>query len=230
MAAEEDPIETGVHWDILEGHCDDEHSAPTTKVLSIPRLGVPVSLQEVSRRGIAFSIWSASLLLSNYLAKTYKTLSGFTAVELGAGPGLAGIVAAILGARVVLTDREPVVSFMERNISLNGLSKLAVARALSWGDECSEIIELTGGRPSLILAADVLYLEAEFSPLLKTLVDLCGPNTTILLANETRRASSEAKFLRMASERFVVSHIAIDEDTIQTTEVPKNFILCTMHL
>ena len=41
---------------------------------------------------------------------------------MGAGPGLPGLVAALMGAKVSLTDYEELVPLMQRNIELNGLT------------------------------------------------------------------------------------------------------------
>lgn len=45
-----------------------------------------------------------------------------TVIELGSGPGLAGLLAAKCGAQVVITDKAVVLPLIEENIRLNGLS------------------------------------------------------------------------------------------------------------
>jgi predicted nicotinamide N-methyase len=42
-------------------------------------------------------------------------------LELGSGPGLAGLLAAKLGARVVITDKAVVLPLIRENIALNGV-------------------------------------------------------------------------------------------------------------
>jgi predicted nicotinamide N-methyase len=43
-------------------------------------------------------------------------------IELGSGPGLAGLLAAKMGARVIITDKGVVVPLINENITLNGIS------------------------------------------------------------------------------------------------------------
>jgi predicted nicotinamide N-methyase len=48
-------------------------------------------------------------------------------IELGSGPGLAGLLAAKLGGRVVITDKGVVLPLIQENIQLNGLSATSTA-------------------------------------------------------------------------------------------------------
>lgn len=50
-----------------------------------------------------------------------------TIIELGSGPGLAGLLAAKLGAQVVITDKDVVLPLIEENIKLNGISATPTA-------------------------------------------------------------------------------------------------------
>lgn len=50
-----------------------------------------------------------------------------TIIELGSGPGLAGLLAAKLGARVVITDKGVVLPLIEENIRLNGMGPTPTA-------------------------------------------------------------------------------------------------------
>ncbi|CAM9481723.1 unnamed protein product [Chrysoparadoxa australica] len=49
--------------------------------------------------------WDAEVVLAHYLDTTFKTMSGVSVLELGAGTGLAGLAASHLGATVTLTDQ-----------------------------------------------------------------------------------------------------------------------------
>ena len=56
-------------------------------------------------------------------------------VEIGAGTGLVGLVAAALGAGpVILTDLAHLVAYMGSNAALNGLSDGVTAMELEWGN------------------------------------------------------------------------------------------------
>ncbi|XP_045708782.1 protein N-lysine methyltransferase METTL21A isoform X4 [Phyllostomus hastatus] len=53
--------------------------------------------QDWRQLGVAAVVWDAAVVLSTYLETGAVELRGRSAVELGAGTGLVGIVAALLG-------------------------------------------------------------------------------------------------------------------------------------
>jgi predicted nicotinamide N-methyase len=57
-------------------------------------------------------------------------------LELGSGPGLAGLLAAKLGARVVITDKEVVLPLIRENIALNGISHQPTATCGGTAEVC----------------------------------------------------------------------------------------------
>eukprot|EP01051_Picozoa_sp_SAG22_P004714 SAG22_NODE_260_length_13403_cov_57.915589_9_plen_190_part_00 len=67
-----------------------------------------IHLAEASGTSFGSKIWPSARLLVAHLAASEgeRPLSGQRVLELGCGVGLAGIAAAALGARVVLTDRD----------------------------------------------------------------------------------------------------------------------------
>jgi predicted nicotinamide N-methyase len=74
---------------------------------------------------------------------------GQRVLELGAGTGLVGMVAASLGATVTLTDLASVVSFMQRNADANpSFVDNVTVLPLQWGDDVSEFV----GRYDVVLA------------------------------------------------------------------------------
>lgn len=53
-------------------------------------------------------------------------------------------------------------------------------------------------QPDLVLAADVVWVEALIQPLVDALVCLCGPETVVLLSHQSRSTrSDDAFFSRM---------------------------------
>ncbi|MDB4942960.1 MAG: hypothetical protein JWP97_2494 [Labilithrix sp.] len=126
-------------------------------------------------------LWPAAIALAHELA--LRSLTGQTVLELGAGTGLPGIVAATLGARVVQTDRQEVALHVcKQNAARNGASgidhRLADWRA--WDD---------AQRYDLILGSDVLYGD-ETHPELRHIFDTnLAPGGTILLSDPFRRSS-----------------------------------------
>eukprot|EP00074_Homo_sapiens_P084180 XP_016858934.1 protein N-lysine methyltransferase METTL21A isoform X9 [Homo sapiens] len=56
--------------------------------------------QDWRHLGVAAVVWDAAIVLSTYLEMGAVELRGRSAVELGAGTGLVGIVAALLGGGI----------------------------------------------------------------------------------------------------------------------------------
>lgn len=130
-------------------------------------------------------------------------------IELGAGTGLLGIVATLLGARVTITDREAALEFLESNVWANLPSELharAVVKELTWGKDLGSF---PPGAFDFILGADIIYLEETFAELLRTLEHLCSEQTVILLSCRIRY-ERDNNFLKMLKGRFSVSEVHYD--------------------
>ena len=118
--------------------------------------------------------------------------AGVDAVELGAGLGLPSIVGARLGMRVVATDGDAhVLQLLEQNAARNAKEGGAVRVAtLEWGTPARPQIgphpgDLVLAAPDLILASGCVYGVADdvWAALVRTLAELAGPATVILLAH-----------------------------------------------
>mmetsp|Transcript_15840 Transcript_15840/g.39347 ORF Transcript_15840/g.39347 Transcript_15840/m.39347 type:complete len:344 (-) Transcript_15840:23-1054(-) len=113
-------------------------------------------------------------------------MEGKTIVELGAGTGLCGLCAAkdLGAASVVMTDGDTsVLKNMRYNVeqnmkvgtedsqSVDGIN--VCCEQLIWGkrDQCDRLVERYG-RPSIILAADCLYMAPAVKPFFATIDDL----------------------------------------------------------
>lgn len=107
-------------------------------------------------------VWPGARLLSRYLVKhvysqfslpnTYcKCLHTFKAIELGAGTGLAGLVASKLFQSVVITDSSAqAVSLIQKNISMQPFPENMQGRLLSWGESSEQQFDIA-------LASDIVY-------------------------------------------------------------------------
>jgi predicted nicotinamide N-methyase len=115
------------------------------------------------------ALWPAAVALAHELGTRAVAFPGRRVLELGAGTGLPGIVAASFGARVVQTDRDELaLALCRRNAEWNGVAAIAYRRA-DWtaGDD--------GGRYDWILGADILYGEALHPPLRRIFESDLGP-------------------------------------------------------
>eukprot|EP00803_Ostreobium_quekettii_P004665 evm.model.scf_3770.1 EVM.evm.TU.scf_3770.1 scf_3770:7001-9027(-) len=158
-------------------------------------------------------VWDAALVLAHYLHHAaqggdqghsqWPRLKGKRVIELGGGTGFVGLAAALLGAKVTLTDLARVVPFIDDNIRDNGLQDNAKALPLAWGSDVGGL-----GPPfDYILASDVVYLKATYDDLITTIEALSGPHTTTLFAHE-RRVGTWEFFELLKKRNFLVQEIS----------------------
>lgn len=129
------------------------------------------------------ALWPSAIALAHDLAARAEGLRGRRALELGAGTGLPGIVAASLGARVTQTDRHQLaMSVCQRNGERNGATAIEYQMAdwVSW-----EVAE----RYEWILGSDILYGESLHPHLRRIFEANLAPGGRILLADPFRSAS-----------------------------------------
>ncbi|XP_040840341.1 protein N-lysine methyltransferase METTL21A [Ochotona curzoniae] len=167
--------------------------------------------QDWRHLGVAAVVWDAAVVLSTYLEMGAVELRGCSAVELGAGTGLVGIVAALLGAQVTITDRKVALEFLKANVEANlppHVQPKAVVKELTWGQN---LASFSPGEFDLILGADIIYLEETFTDLLQTLDHLCSERSVILLACRIRY-ERDSRFLAMLQRQFSVSQVHYDPE------------------
>ncbi|MDF1505047.1 methyltransferase domain-containing protein [Roseisolibacter sp. H3M3-2] len=137
------------------------------------------------RRALPYGVvlWSASIALAHDVAARAADLRGRTVLELGAGTGLPGIVAASLGARVVQTDKQAVaLAVCRRNGARNGVAGVEYRQADwdAWTD---------AARYDWILGADVLYADGMHDRLRRIFDANLAPGGRLLLADPFRPLS-----------------------------------------
>ena len=109
---------------------------------------------EAAGRPYGVALWPAAVALAHEVALRAAAFAGRSALELGAGTGLPGIVAASLGALVVQTDRqEAALHLCQLNGQRNGATA-AEYRLADWADWAD------AGRYDWLLGADVLYADS----------------------------------------------------------------------
>ncbi|XP_072117406.1 protein N-lysine methyltransferase METTL21A [Mobula birostris] len=167
--------------------------------------------QNWKQLGVAAVVWDAAIVLCTYLEMGVIQLRDRTVIELGAGTGLVGIVAALLGANVTITDREVALQFLESNVRDNiphDLQNMAWIRELAWG---VNLCQFEPASYDVILGADVVYLEETFPALLETLQYLSSERTTILLSCRIRY-KRDHNFLTMLGKHFTVERVHYDSE------------------
>ncbi|XP_032501746.1 EEF1A lysine methyltransferase 3 [Phocoena sinus] len=163
-----------------------------------------------SRLGVAAHVWDAALSLCNYFESQNVDFRGKKVIELGAGTGIVGILAALQGGDVTITDLPLVLEQIQGNVQANvPAGGGAQVRALSWGIDQ----HVFPGDYDLVLGADIVYLEPTFPLLLGTLQHLCGPHGTIYLASKMRdEHGTESFFQHLLPHHFQLELAKRDEN------------------
>ncbi|XP_013889911.1 protein N-lysine methyltransferase METTL21A isoform X2 [Austrofundulus limnaeus] len=167
--------------------------------------------QDWKKLGVAAVVWDAAVVMCMYLELGKVELKGKRVIELGAGTGLVGIVAALLGAHVTITDREPALDFLSANVEANltpAPQQPVVVSELTWG---VALERYPAGGFDLVLGADIIYLEDTFPSLIRTLEHLCSDATAVLLACKIRY-ERDTNFLSMLKRGFHVEEVHYDQE------------------
>ncbi|XP_062974577.1 protein N-lysine methyltransferase METTL21D [Elgaria multicarinata webbii] len=181
-------------------------------------------LAQRSAGGTGSVVWDAALVLARFLEKSAAQAGGGApprglrlrhkaVLELGAGTGLVGLMAASLGANVTVTDLEEVQDLLKMNIETNRhlITGSIRAKVLKWGKEVTDFLPA----PDYILMADCIYYEESLEPLLKTLKDLAGPDTSILCCYEERTMGKnpevEKRYFELLQRDFEMEKVPLDE-------------------
>ncbi|XP_075047956.1 protein N-lysine methyltransferase METTL21D [Mixophyes fleayi] len=179
------------------------------------RDGTMLKIRQLSSGDVGCVVWDAAIVLSKFLERRECTepgvLRGRSALELGSGTGIVGIMAATLGANVTVTDLEDLQDLMKTNIDSNShlITGSCQAKVLKWGEDVSDF----SPSPDYILMADCIYYEESLKPLLKTLKDLAGRETCILCCYEERTTGKnpeiERKFFELLRKDFDFEEVSI---------------------
>jgi predicted nicotinamide N-methyase len=120
-------------------------------------------------------LWSGALALAEAIPR-----QAGTAIELGCGLGLPGLVAARRGAAVTFVDRvTTALAFVHASAEANGLAGVGLVAA----DFATPALRT---RFDLVLAAEILYDRAAFPAVAAAIVRLLAPGGRALLADAAR--------------------------------------------
>jgi len=187
--------------------------------------GVEVRVLETAlANGVGARLWNAARTLSRRLARAPETVRGKTVLEVGAGVGTCGILAAKLGARsVTLSDyEEPLLEALDRSVVENGCAETCSAVALDWNRELARApTPTTDPKRALaddqvfdvIIGSDVLYEREHVRALPACVARRLAPDGECWLVNASRYAGMFEELvdaLRACHLRVDVIH---DDDT-----------------
>lgn len=135
-------------------------------------------------------LWESSIELANLiLSRSWSEPA--SCIELGCGPGLAGIAAAAAGLQVTMTDLMPdAVQLALHNAAINQIASMT-GMQLDWRSPPTRTFDV-------IIASDVLYEPELHSALLNTLTQLCHEQSIIWIGDPGRESTRD--FLSLAHE------------------------------
>ena len=139
--------------------------------------------EQTNRAPYGVMLWPSAIALAHDIVSRADRMRGARVLELGAGTGLPGIVAASCGAHVVQTDRnEQALSLCRLNGERNRVSRIEhrVADWTSWNDATQF---------DWIIGSDILYAE-RLHPYLRDVFDgSLAPAGRLLIADPFRARS-----------------------------------------
>ncbi|XP_071696275.1 uncharacterized protein [Rutidosis leptorrhynchoides] len=156
---------------------------------------ISVTIMESMKEEYGLFVWPCSVILAEYVWQQRSRFAGISVLELGAGTSLPGLVAAKVGADVILTDdsnRLEVLDNMRRVCQLNNVKCEVIG--LTWGVWDSSIFSL---QPKVILGADVLYDSSAFDNLFATVKFLLenSPGSVFITTYHNRSGHRLIEFL-----------------------------------
>ena len=142
-------------------------------------------------------VWEAAVVLGFFMSRQRPEQVG-RCLELGAGLGVAGIVAAGFGHEVMITDyKEEILDFPRVSAAVNGVADRVEVARLDWTAPSD-----LGGFDTII-GSEILFHERFFSPLLEVFSHYLKPGGQIFLAHDVRRKSL-APFLERCSDQYEI--------------------------
>ncbi|MDE0466072.1 MAG: methyltransferase domain-containing protein [Candidatus Poribacteria bacterium] len=158
-------------------------------------------------------LWESSIGLAHHIEKMGARLKGSHILEIGCGFGLTGIVACQMGARVIFTDAErEALRFAQHNADQNGVHQHADFVQMDWNTPCFN------RKFPYILAADVIYEEHHWTPIVTLLQGYLAPNG-VALFSEPSRTNATGFFKQLSGNGFVhqksICPVTLDRQTSQ---------------
>ena len=132
-------------------------------------------------------LWPSSIALARHLDQM-DSLKSQRVLEIGCGFGLGGIVGSQGGGKVLFTDYEKdALLFAQYNAFQNRCLEGTSFAQMDWNDPCLK------GRFARILAADVVYEEKNWKPILALIQKHLALDGTAIIA-EPNRANADGFF------------------------------------
>jgi len=172
-------------------------------------------------------LWPSAMALCNFIAANPHYISGKKVLELAAGLGLPGILAAQLAAEVTISDYAPgALVLIQSSMELNRLSNVH-CRLLNWYSLPSDLAS------DVLLLSDINYEPSAFEVLYGVLIGFLSAGTTILLATPQRLmakpfierllpycVSQDELSVSLHDEQTFISVLVLSESAIEWDQAP----------
>lgn len=189
---------------------------------------VAVKIVELADANYGLYVWPCAPVLAQYIWFYRDHVKGKRVLELGCGTGLPGILAALLGARVTLSDSANLsicLKHCQRNVEANGLTTTEVpVLGVTWGAFTPSIFEL--GPLDIILGSDILYEPKDFENVIVTVSYLLHQNqharfwATYQLRNAEYNLEKLLKKWNLVCMRVPLDHFDADTPSIGGSNLP----------
>jgi predicted nicotinamide N-methyase len=181
-----------------------------------PRPGITVRLHQTigNEHGeYQSTVWDAARVLSAYFCSLPDDFwRDKRVLEVGAGTGYCGIVCALLGARVTLTDLPEGVSVISENCRHNGVEGQCEVFALPWGSHAEQPAASWFSPPyDIVIGCEVGYSLSVQQDLSATVAAACGSGSVVFIGHEQRWKDVDKWFYEALAKyfnTFEVSYIA----------------------
>lgn len=127
-------------------------------------------------------IWPSGIALASEILTRPHVFRALPVIELGCGVGITAAAAMMAGANVVATDYSPhSLLLTELTCLINRIPPPAL-RQINWRSPDADLLQHSGERWPVVLAADVLYEQRDIEPMLATLDRITAPGGLVWLA------------------------------------------------
>jgi predicted nicotinamide N-methyase len=161
------------------------------------------------------TVWDAARVFCAYLCSLPDGYwSNKRVLEVGSGTGYCGIVCAMLGAAVTLTDLPEGISAIVENCRRNGVEGRCEVHALPWGLHNEQPAASWFAPPyDVVIGCEVGYSVSVQQHLSDTLAAACGSSTVVLIGHEQRWKDVDRWFHEALAKYFDI-HSVCDQSVM----------------
>jgi predicted nicotinamide N-methyase len=172
-------------------------------------------------------VWGSSLLFAELL--NTLSFSGLRVLEIGAGSGMCGIVAAKRGASLLLTDvAEESLVMAHRNSELNDVTSQVSYRLVNWY-KADDFVAAECQGFDVLIGSDVLFMGGAVKPVINLIGNMVRDQGTALIAGPGR-CNLEAFEDELYEAGFLPRVHVLNNLAFAEGKIMKKFVLVEVHV